>query len=330
MSKNLLDVDDTIIRKNLLLAETKQEDEDLGKLLKTFEAPIPTITFRPLPGVCIKTKTDKGEKVFINLCHTSELPPPKDITDEEFYLLLESERPNWCIPMSIGHERFESSKDGTQCLTYDIALNTKYFNKIQKEKVYFTFTILATFDAIEDKHEKTLDNKGYVVLKNRKVTGTLHDHRVQKREIRQPELVKAKQLIEEIPEAEMKKIDKKSAELNAPNDTVTVDESNFILLRKPKDGNTQTLMAFFKLPNQSCCKDISVNINKDRVVIEAPDFNYCIDIFLPHLIDQAKAIASIDQNLQVIINHLIIILLNNLTYKFILQVLRLEMPVLCS
>lgn len=62
------------------------------------------------PGACIKCRTDSGQKVFLNICHTDKIPPPKDLSEEEFFSEIDKEEPSWSIPMSIGHERFEESK----------------------------------------------------------------------------------------------------------------------------------------------------------------------------------------------------------------------------
>lgn len=62
-------------------------------------------------GLCIKLlKTDKS-KVFINLCHHADIPPPDDITKEELVEVFNSKDPEkFCIPLSIGIEHKETDK----------------------------------------------------------------------------------------------------------------------------------------------------------------------------------------------------------------------------
>jgi len=62
-------------------------------------------------GLCIKLlKTDKS-KVFINLCHHADIPPPDDITKEELVEVFNSKDPEkFCIPLSIGVEHQETDK----------------------------------------------------------------------------------------------------------------------------------------------------------------------------------------------------------------------------
>ncbi|XP_008558669.1 PIH1 domain-containing protein 1-like [Microplitis demolitor] len=289
---NILEVDESIINKNLLLPENIKQDEDLNSLLKSFESPVASVTFKPFPGLCIKAKTDSNDKVFINLCHTSEIPPPVDITDQEFHALLDEDPPSWSIPMSVGYERFESAKDGIKCPTYDIAINTNYFNKCQKEKHFLTFTIWTILSAIEAKYNKTLNAENYVVLKNRKVTGTLHEHRVEKREAKKPgQLIaeKKKPLIEEI-------CDKKTGDNRSKN-----EEESFVLLREPKDGQMLKSIGYFKLPNKLVDdKDIKVEVNQERVVVGVDKFHYLVDVFVPFSIKTDKVVANYDPNLQVL------------------------------
>lgn len=55
-------------------------------------------------------KTDKS-KVFINLCHHPDIPPPDDITKEELEEVFNSKDPEkFCIPLSIGIEHQETDK----------------------------------------------------------------------------------------------------------------------------------------------------------------------------------------------------------------------------
>lgn len=67
-----------------------------------------------LPGFCVKTKNvQTSDKVFINICHTSVIPAPVDVTEEELTKILESDEPStFRIPMSVGegHEELDKCK----------------------------------------------------------------------------------------------------------------------------------------------------------------------------------------------------------------------------
>lgn len=63
-----------------------------------------------ITGICIKAKTEDGEKVFLNICTSDKIPPPEDISDAKLFEILTEENPQFVIPMSIGNERLESDK----------------------------------------------------------------------------------------------------------------------------------------------------------------------------------------------------------------------------
>ncbi|KAG8034197.1 hypothetical protein G9C98_001281 [Cotesia typhae] len=284
---NVLEVDESIITNNLLLPENKQQDEDLNSLLKSFESPA-SVTFKPHPGVCIKAKTDKNEKVFINLCHTKEIPAPEDLTDIEFENMLKEEPPSWSIPMSVGYERFESAKDGTKCPTYDIAINSEYFQKCESKFHFMQFTIWTILSAIEAKYDKVLSADNFVIFKNRKVNGTLHEHRVEKRKPKKPKelLQERKPLIQEI---------------NSAVKDAAVKQDSYVLLREPKEGQMLKSIGYFRLPNKLVNdKDIKVQVNQERVVVNVDKLHYLVDLFVPFSIKTDKVAAHYDPNLQVL------------------------------
>ena len=45
----------------------------------------------PTPGMCIKTKNVKDEKVFINLCKIQEIPPAPPLSEEKLKDIIASE-----------------------------------------------------------------------------------------------------------------------------------------------------------------------------------------------------------------------------------------------
>lgn len=61
-------------------------------------------------GICVKTKRNDGEKVFINVCIADKIPPPEDISVDRLVKLIEEEVTTYTIPMSIGAERMETDK----------------------------------------------------------------------------------------------------------------------------------------------------------------------------------------------------------------------------
>jgi hypothetical protein len=62
-------------------------------------------------GICVKTHMKNGDKVFINICQTSELPAPDDIDEATLVKIWSSDdHSSFRIPMSIGEGHEEIDK----------------------------------------------------------------------------------------------------------------------------------------------------------------------------------------------------------------------------
>ncbi len=93
--------------KNLLLSLEKDEQNlasatnDNGKFIL------------PKRGFVIKIKNETGEKIFMNILSSSELPPPKDISEVELQQLLEDpDATQFRIPLALGDPHAETDKSG--------------------------------------------------------------------------------------------------------------------------------------------------------------------------------------------------------------------------
>ena len=67
----------------------------------------------PKPGFVIKTKNEAGEKIFMNILSSSELPAPKEISDAELQQLLEDpDATQFKVPLALGDPHAETDKSG--------------------------------------------------------------------------------------------------------------------------------------------------------------------------------------------------------------------------
>lgn len=137
-------------------------------------------------GFCIKTRELAGNgKVFINICQTDAIPPPKDITTAELQEILESDEPgDYRVPMSIGETRIESDKKGEKAKVCDVAINPSFFNKVTSIPEFKNFFLAIVFHGLQDKYNLDFVEEK-IILQNRKAFGTLQTHRIQQREIEQ-------------------------------------------------------------------------------------------------------------------------------------------------
>lgn len=135
-------------------------------------------------GFCVKTREFKtGKKVFVNICKTDSIPPPKDITPDELLEIISSDSPgDFRVPMSIGEIREEKDKKGEEAKVCDIAIHPDFFKKVEEIEAFKNFFLTIVFHGLEDKYDLTCTDEK-IILKNRKVFGSLQMHRIQQREI---------------------------------------------------------------------------------------------------------------------------------------------------
>lgn len=291
-NRTFLDIDDTILTKNLILPGNTAKDDNLMKQSDSK----PFFIIRPAPGICVKTRTDGGEKIFLNICTSEKIPPPDDISDAKLFEILSEENPQFVIPMSIGSERLEPDKGGSPCVTYDIAINIRYFEKCQESKNFLLFTISVVMDGVSNKFNKGLTTEDYVILKNRKVMGKLQQHRIENREPRTHAQAQ-KPLIEEITCPTKDDVKKNKISLS---ETVVNNNLNYVLLKQPIDGPPTNLIGLFDMPKGIISKEIQVLFGQDRIVIAVDKMNLTYDLSLPHVINATHTKCFLDKDLRVL------------------------------
>ncbi|XP_047530300.1 PIH1 domain-containing protein 1-like [Vanessa atalanta] len=286
MKKSItLDIDPTIMEKNMRIVKENSVEEEFNKMLADA---VPTQIVKPRPGFCVKTFTKPdSKKVFVNVCLTEAIPCPRDITNEELMQILNSEDPSsYRVPMSIGEGRIEQDKSGAPVTVYDVAVNPDFFSKIEKDDLFQTFFLTVVFEGLQDKYQFELDMQRFTILKNRKSIGTLQSHRIQIRDVKNCEQ-KTKPLIEEIQKPVLKK-----TEVSAPK------KKQFIyrLRREPPTGEIKYLLAEFMIPASVDLKDLNLEIGEDRLVLASKDNYECVDFFLPCSVDQDIVDAELNRN----------------------------------
>ncbi|KTW27462.1 uncharacterized protein T551_02961 [Pneumocystis jirovecii RU7] len=116
------------------------------------------IYISPLPGFVIKTiqtgdqkkRFPQGTKVFLNLCHSEKVTPPKDGVDRDIGLKI-MRGWHWEIPIVVSVERWDVDKAGRKCLVIDCCCNTSVM-KLSKEDINIRFFFIETcFEVVEDK-----------------------------------------------------------------------------------------------------------------------------------------------------------------------------------
>ncbi|XP_055918885.1 PIH1 domain-containing protein 1 [Eupeodes corollae] len=328
-----LEADETAFDNNLKIVKNEVEDE-LEKLFgsknaqKTNNVTAPPRDFKvvtPKPGFCIKSfKVNTNEKYFINVCHTDEIPPPEDITEEELTGILQTDEPSsYRIPMSISEPRITKDKSNNPCDACDIAVNPKFFYKIEKSILFKDFFLALIAEALSDKYNIQIKVDKCIILTKRKFIGTLVSHRIRNNDVKtvldtyknpssgDRELLeklnsnlgtKTKPLIQEISENELNQMKIKSEELKMNSTKIKEEISlaastvpEFKLRAKVKGQNVDEVQAELYMPKCISSSEIVLNVGEDRILVESMKHGYLFDKFVNYKLDQDRVNAVFDK-----------------------------------
>ncbi|XP_068192792.1 PIH1 domain-containing protein 1 isoform X2 [Antennarius striatus] len=223
----------------------------------------------PQPGLCVKTVTEPGkQKVFVNICQSSSVPAPGDLTREELVELLQSEDPSgYRLPMSLGEPHVEMDNKSEGCTVYDVVINQEFFQKCQKDTLFQQFVILVSFEGLENKYNLEL-SRDWKVLKNRKFLGSVSEQNIR---------TKSRPIIQEMQ-----------------------PQPEFTLLVEPPAGDPEYLIAEIKLPGVAVSRSLVLDIGEDRLVLNARPSLFHLDIFHPFLVNQENSVAQYNTSTQVL------------------------------
>ncbi|KAM6188310.1 PIH1 domain-containing protein 1 isoform 4-T4 [Sarcoramphus papa] len=136
--------DDEALRR--LLLQVSQDDEEPPPA-----APSRAVT--PQPGLCVKTRAG-GAKVFVNVCHSGEVPPPPPLSPPGLRRLLHAPPTAagaFRIPMSLGEPHAELDRGGRGCTAYDVVVNSGFFRTLQADPLYLEFFLTVAMEGLSEK-----------------------------------------------------------------------------------------------------------------------------------------------------------------------------------
>ncbi|RCK66087.1 Protein interacting with Hsp90 1 [Candida viswanathii] len=123
------------------------------------------VTLHPKPGFVVKTKILESKdlsristKVFINVCHSPEVPRPDTDFEPEvvFPLIIENK---WEIPIIVSLEKTSKDKKGFPSLVYDCCINSKCFQWCQVSKDLRSILIEWCIESVELLYSLTLERE---------------------------------------------------------------------------------------------------------------------------------------------------------------------------
>ncbi|XP_055295971.1 PIH1 domain-containing protein 1 [Sitodiplosis mosellana] len=309
---------------NELLGGVKDEAE--------LEKTRPYKIIKPDPGFCVKAhRVSNNEKCFINICTSDGIPAPEDISADQLTMILSSETPsNYKIPMSITELRLTPDKSGKDAVVCDVAIHPQFFRKVEALVIFRDFLITIIFEALDTKYSIQINRDTWIILKNRKCIGTLEKHRVQNRDVQkvyesyQNQTKEHKTLINEFKSDDIDsqrkslitEIDSRTSKtLTKSKNLQTVSNAKTPVIPSPKIVAANTTrkpdcrlfkttsndiksspcaVAEFFLPEVMAQDEFSLDLGRDRVVLEARRAGYLFDSFFPFDIDVGQAKIDFD------------------------------------
>ncbi|XP_022900251.1 PIH1 domain-containing protein 1 [Onthophagus taurus] len=286
--RSFLEVDDTLIGRNLKFTEP-----ELNEFNEPFRVPgeqYPSKIIQPTPGFCCKSKEIGSDtKIFINVCKTDSIPPPKDITESELVEILNTEvdeSVEFRVPMSIAEIRTDVDKKGENVKVIDVAINKDFFVKMEKSQLFTNFVVAVIFEAIANKNGVYATDER-LILKNKKCFGNLQAHRVQQREIDE------KMGIKKLDGANQNKVGIQVLE----GDDVYATPEYRLYQRFDDDKN---LFAEVKLPKITSSKELTLDMNDDRFILEAKYKKYLLDVFIPVFIQEDEVVCVFNTDTKIL------------------------------
>lgn len=288
-----LDADPSIMENNLNFVK-EPDEEEINKIFGFSPSTLETKIIKPFPGLCIKTREiDSNQKIFINVCKTDAIPPPKNISEEEISIILESDvlddkLRKFKIPMSIGTVRSETDHNYQPVKVCDVAINTVFFETLPQRPALKQFFYCILFEGLREKHKLFCSDDG-IVLKNKKSFGNLQTHVIRKSVIEQ-NIKREKSAIELLQiQGEQDTTDKPKIEVL--DDGIRSPLYRLYLKRDDRD----VLYAEFRLPDIiNAAKELTLDIGMDRILLESKIKRYFVDIFIPMYVNQNEVISTFD------------------------------------
>lgn len=242
--------------KKFVLPNAKQQKPAVESILET-----------PKPGFCVKTRTESGEKIFVNFCTSDKIGQPPNIGGDELREILETEDVGrFRVPMSVGPGHSELDKSGGACTAYDVVIHPDFCAKVRQEDIFLQFLLSATMLILEQKYEAKLDNEACVILKNKRHMGRL-----------EPQLMR---LTKKPFVVEME--DKPPAMSLVKEAIVNPLPCSQSLTVEPAQGKPEFIVVEITSKHMKSVSGLQLDVGEDRLELLVRPGNYRCNLDLPH------------------------------------------------
>ena len=143
------------------------------------------ITITPEPYCCVKVQDETGQKIFLNLCGSDHVDPPK-----EQHILEMNNQEGIRIPLSLSEKYEDFDVHGTACEVYDIIMNPSTLQKTENQPLVMGFILNLIASRLKERFKKVILIDKYVRLKNLKYKGkTVRSQRIRARKVKIDEII---------------------------------------------------------------------------------------------------------------------------------------------
>ena len=143
------------------------------------------INIVPDPYCCVKVQDETGQKIFLNLCGSHKIDPPK-----EQHILEMNNQQGIRIPLSLSEKYEDFDVHGTACEVYDIIMNPTTLQNTEKEPLLMGFILSLIANRLKERFKKVIIIDKYVRLKNLKYKGkTVRSQRIRARKVKIDEII---------------------------------------------------------------------------------------------------------------------------------------------
>ena len=232
------------------------------------------ITITPDPYCCVKVQDETGQKIFLNLCGSDKVDPPK-----EQHILEMNNQEGIRIPLSLSERYEDFDVHGTACEVYDIIMNPSTLKKTENQPMIMSFILTLIANRLKERFKKVILIDKYVRLKNLKYKGkTVRSQRIRARKVKIDEIIndsneKDKKLKEKSGEENMNSSTNIANEINKEvNEKGKTPNWNFIII-KAKETSDINGALFKEIESEAKSKILNNNglVNFDMLVNERKD-----------------------------------------------------------
>ena len=143
------------------------------------------ITITPEPYCCVKVQDETGQKIFLNLCGSDKVDPPK-----EQHILEMNNQEGIRIPLSLSEKYEDFDVHGTACEVYDVIMNPNTLQKTENQPLVMGFILNLIASRLKERFKKVILIDKYVRLKNLKYKGkTVRSQRIRARKVKIDEII---------------------------------------------------------------------------------------------------------------------------------------------